>query len=74
MRKFAGVFEVGQVLVISDDGDWMGGTLNVLSPFGESKDDCEEFPVIDIVVSVGRKESMREVCARVEITIGISLE
>ena len=72
--EFTGIFEVGQVLVIGDEGDRMGCTLNVLSPLSEGKDDRKEFPVVDVVVSFGGKESSREVSAGVEISIGISLE
>ena len=60
--------------MIGDDGNGVGCTLNVLSPLSEGKDDRKEFPVVDVVVSFGRKKSTREVGARMEITIGISLE
>ena len=60
--------------MIGDDGNGMRCTLNVLSPFSKGKDDRKEFPVVDVVVSFSREESTREVGARVEITIGISLE
>ena len=72
--KFTGVFKVGQVLVIGDDGNRMRCTLNVLTPFSESKNDCKEFAVIDVVVSFSWEESTREVGARVKITSDISLE
>ena len=73
-RKFTWILKVGQVLVVSDDGDRMRCTLNVLTPFSESKDDCKEFAVINIVVSFGWEESTREVGTRMEITVGIRLE
>ena len=60
--------------MVGDDGNRMRCTLNVLLPLSESKDDCKEFAVIDVVVPFSREESMREVGARMEITIGISLE
>ena len=72
--EFTGIFEVGQVLVIGDDGDRMGCTLNVLTPFSEGKDNCKEFPIVDVIVSFGREKSARKVGARMEIAISIFLE
>ena len=68
------VFKVRQVLVVGDDGNRMRCTLNVLTPFGEGKDDCKEFSVIDVVVPFSWEESTGEVGARMEIIIGVSLE
>ena len=73
-REFAGVFDVGQVLMVSDDGDGVRCSLNILTPFCEGKDDCEQFLVIDVVVPFGRKEGAREVGIGKEITICIILE
>ena len=39
MREFAGVFQVGEVLMVGEDRDWMGGALQVLFPFCKGKDD-----------------------------------
>ena len=39
VRKFTGVFEIGQVLVISDNSNRVGCTLNILAPFGKSEND-----------------------------------
>ena len=69
-----GVFKVGQVLVVGDDGNRMRCTLNVLASFSKGKDDCKEFSVIDVVVPFSWEESTREVGARMEITIGVGLE
>ena len=60
--------------MIGDDSNRVRCTLNILPPFGEGKDNCKEFPVVDVVVSFGREESTREVGAGVEISIGIALE
>ena len=40
-REFAGIFNIGQVLMVGDDGDRVGHSLNVLMPFGEGKNDCK---------------------------------
>ena len=37
-------------------------------------DDCQEFSVIDVIVSFGRGEGLGQVQAGVPITIGVSLE
>ena len=39
MREVLGFTEVGEVLVISEDLEWMGSTEEVVLPFGEGKDD-----------------------------------
>ena len=59
--------------MVSDNGDRVGCPLNILMPFCESKDHCEQFPVIDVIVSFGGKEDAREVGAGVKVTIGIAL-
>ena len=60
--------------MVGDNGDRVGCTLNVLTPFGEGKDDRKEFSVVDVIVSFGREESARVIGTGVEITIGIGLE
>ena len=60
--------------MVGNDSNRVGRTLNILPPFGEGKDYCKEFPVVDVVISFGREESTREVGAGVEISIGIALE
>ena len=39
MREFAGVFQVGEVLMVGEDRDQMGGALQVLFPLCKGKDD-----------------------------------
>ena len=72
-REFAGIIDIGQVLVVGDDGNGVGRSLNILTPFSKGKDDCKEFSVIDVIIPFGRKEGVGEIGARVEITIGIVL-
>ena len=40
-RELSGVFDVGEIFVISDDGDSKRSSLEIVFPLGESKDDCE---------------------------------
>ena len=59
--------------MVGDDGNRVGCSLNVLTPFGESKNDCKEFSVIDVIVLFGGEEGMREICAGIKVAIGIAL-
>ena len=63
--EFTRVLEIRQVLVVGDKSNRMGGALNILAPFSESENDCEEFAVINIIVSFSGKESAGKVGARV---------
>ena len=49
--KALGLAEVHQVFVVSKDLNREGGSVKVMSPGFQSTDDCEEFSVIDIIVS-----------------------
>ena len=73
-REFAGVFEVGQVLMIGNDSNRVRSTLDVLPPFREGKDDCEEFSIVDVVVSFSREEGTGEIGAGVKVSVRIALE
>ena len=59
--------------MVGDDGNRVGRSLNVLTPFGESKNDCKEFSVIDVIVPFGGEEGVREICAGMKVAIGIAL-
>ena len=72
--EFAGVLNIGQVLVVGDDSDWVRCSLDILPPFREGKDVREEFVIIDIIVPFSGEEGPREVSTGVEIAIDISLE
>ena len=60
--------------MVGDDGNRVECSLNVLAPFSESEDDCEQFAVIDVIVSFCGEEGSREISAGVKVTVGISLE
>ena len=40
--------------MVGDDSDGVCGPLEVLAPFFQSKNNSEEFPVVDVVVTLGR--------------------
>ena len=44
--------------MIHDNGDGVWGPLKVMFSFGEGKDDSEEFPVVDVIVPLGKKEGL----------------
>ena len=53
-REFARVLEIGQVLMISEDGDRVRSSLQILFPFRKSEDNSKEFPIIDVVVALSQ--------------------
>ena len=73
-RQFAGVFDIGEIFVVSDDGDRMRSSLDILLPFFQCKDHRKEFAIIDVIVLFGKNERLGEIGARVGITIEIILE
>ena len=72
-RQSLGLAEVSKVFVIHEQGDGMGGSLQVMSPVFKSMDDGEQFPIIDVIVSFSRRESLRQVSAGVKIAITVLL-
>ena len=73
MRKFVRIFDVEEIFMIGDNRDRVGGSLHVMFPFRESKDNSKKFPVIDIIVMFCWQKGFGEVDARVEISIGVLL-
>ena len=67
-RELARILEVGQVLMVGEDGDRMWGALQVLFPFAQSKDDGEKLSIIDVIVSFCCREGLGEVCAEMKVT------
>ena len=47
--------------MIGENLDGKGGTIKVVSPGFEDVDDCQEFSIIDIVISFHWGERLREV-------------
>ena len=73
MRELARILEVGQVLMVSEDGNRMWGVLQVLFPFAQGKDDGKKLSIIDIIVSFCCREGFGEVCTGVKVTRGVRL-
>ena len=73
LRELARIFEVGQVLMISEDRDRVRGPLQILFPFGKGKDNGKEFLVIDVVVVLGQREGLRKISAGMKIPCCIGL-
>ena len=69
-----GLTEVRQVLVICEYLNGERGAMEVVSPGVQGADDCEEFPVVDVVISFSGDERLGKVGAGVPIAIGVCLE
>ena len=48
--------EVGEVLMVRKNLYWEGRAMKVVMPGFQGADDCEEFSVVDVIVSFGRRE------------------
>ena len=51
-----GGMEVGEVLVVGEDLDREGGSMEVVAPGFQGADDGKEFPVVNVIVSFCRGE------------------
>ena len=68
-----GVFDIREILMISDDGDSKRSSLEVVFPLSESKDDCKQFSVVNIVVSFSEGECFGEVGTGIKVAVDILL-
>ena len=59
--------------MIRDDCYWVFGSGEVVSPFFQSLDDCEELPVIDVIVSLRRREGSGVIGTGMEVPVGVLL-
>ena len=59
--------------MVSENRDRMRSALQVLFPFCKGKDDGQEFPVIDIIVSLCSREGFGDIGTGVEVTRGVRL-
>ena len=59
--------------MIGDDGDGKRSSLEVVFPLGESKDDCKQFTVVNIIILFGEGERFGEVGTGMKVTIDILL-
>ena len=44
--------------MIGDDGYWVLCSLEVLTPFFQGQNDCEEFSVVYVIISLGGREGV----------------
>ena len=51
--------KIGEVLVIGEYLYWEGGSSEVVLPSFQGIDDCEEFSVVDVVISLSGEERVR---------------
>ena len=53
-----GLAKVGEVFVVCENLYWEGRAVEVMMPGFQGVDYCEEFSVIDVVVSFSRRERL----------------
>ena len=51
--KLLRMFEIGKVLVIGEDSEWVRSTFEIVAPFLKGVDYCKKFTIINIVVAFG---------------------
>ena len=64
MGEFTRVLYIRKIFVVSNDGNRERGALKIVFPLRESKNDCKEFVVINIIVAFGEGECFREVSTK----------
>ena len=73
MRQFLWLTEVCQIFMVGEQGDGVTGALEVVAPVVQSVDDGEQFLIVDIIVSFSSGEHLREIGARMQVTLVILL-
>ena len=68
------LMKVCEVLVISENLHWEGRAMKVVVPRVQGVNDHEEFSVINVIVSFGRRERLGKVGARMPVPVVISLK
>ena len=68
------LMEVHQVLVVSDDLDVKGGSVEVMPLRLQSIDDGKELPIVDVIVLFCWDERLGEVGIGVPVPVQVSLE
>ena len=59
--------------MVGEESYWMICALEIVAPMVQGINDSKEFLIIDIIISFGCGECLREVCTRVKATIIILL-
>ena len=60
--------------MVGEDLHQKGRTMEVVVPRFQRMNDSEKFMVVDVIMVLGRGEGLREIGARVPVSIGIGLE
>ena len=69
-----GLVEISKVLVVGEDLYGEGGTVEIVVPGLQGANNSEKFSVINIVITFGGGEGLREVRAGVPVAVGVSLK
>ena len=72
--EILGGAEEGEILMISEYNDGVRGSEQEMVPVGDSAYDCEEFSIIDLIISFGWSKRFGEVEAWVVVTVIIFLK
>ena len=73
VRQLLWLAEIREILMISEENDWVTRALEVMLPMIQGMDNSEEFPVIDIIVAFCRGEGLRKICAGVKVSVVVLL-
>ena len=73
MGEFTRVFYIRKIFVVGNNRNRERGALKIMFPLRKSKNECEEFVVVDIIVAFSEGECFKEVSIRIQVTINIFL-
>ena len=68
LREFTRVLEIGQVFMVSENGDGVRSSMEILFPFCKSEDDSKEFLITDVIVAFGHGEGLGKVGTGVKVS------
>ena len=66
--------DVSEVFVVREDLNGEGGAVEVMPPGLQGTNDSEELSVINVVVSFGGGEGLREVRTGMPVAVGVGLK
>src|SRR5580704_8332779 len=67
--EFLRLFEISKVLMIGPDLKGMCCAHEVMTPFGKGNHDREHFSIIDLIIALGRSQSLGEISDRFPYTM-----
>ena len=65
MGEFTRVFYIRKIFVVGNNRNRERGALKIMFPLRKSKNECEEFVVVDIIVAFSEGECFKEVSIRI---------